>query len=345
MLSCSRRRLLGWGAACALGPALADPAALESLRLQLDWRLEGPSTLFLYPMVSGLFRANGLEVSVESGNGSSGTVSRVGSRLYDLGFADMTTLIEHHARHPDDPQLPVAVMMVYNETPAAVIARRDSGIRTPADLTGRRLGAPVYDAGRHLFPILRHEHGIGEVRWVTMDPPLREVMLARGDVDAITAYPFTALPALRARGLDLDQLVVMPYARHGVRSYGNAIVASPDLLRDRPEAVRRFLLAFTRGLRYVLEHPAEALHACADEIGLRSPQLELERLRLLLREVIDSEGARSEGFGHVNLPRLREMAQRGVTLNGGSPVSASAVWDDRFLPPSAELNLLPQVRA
>ena len=125
----------------------------------------------------------------------------------------------------------------------------------------------------------------------------------------------------------------------------NAIVASPDLLRDRPEAVRRFLLAFTRGLRYVLEHPAEALHACADEIGLRSSQLELERLRLLLREVIDSEGARSEGFGHVNLPRLREMAQRGVTLNGGSPVSASAVWDDRFLPPSAELNLLPQVRA
>ena len=39
-------------------------------------------------------------------------------------------------------------MMVYNNTPAAVLALKKSGIAKPADLTGKKLGAPVFDAGR-----------------------------------------------------------------------------------------------------------------------------------------------------------------------------------------------------
>ena len=107
------------------------------LKFQLDWRFEGPAALFLHPHAKGYFSQAGLDVSIDAGSGSSGTVTRVASGTYDLGLADMAALMEFHANNPDAANKPVAVMMVYNNTPAAVFALKSSGIRSPADLAGK----------------------------------------------------------------------------------------------------------------------------------------------------------------------------------------------------------------
>ena len=86
------------------------------------------------------------------GSGSGAAVQRVASGTYDMGFADMASLMEFHANNPDAPNKPVAVMVVYNNTPAAVMALKKSGIQTAADLSGKKMGAPVFDAGRKAFP-------------------------------------------------------------------------------------------------------------------------------------------------------------------------------------------------
>jgi NitT/TauT family transport system substrate-binding protein len=99
--------------------------------------------------------------------------------------------------------------MVYNNTPASVMALKKSGITKPADLAGKKLGAPVFDAGRRAFPIFQKANGIGAVTWTAMDPPLRETMLARGDVDAITGFSFTSLLNLEARGAKAADVVVL----------------------------------------------------------------------------------------------------------------------------------------
>ena len=56
----------------------------------------------------------------------------------------------------------------------------------------------MFDAGRRAFPIFQKANGIGAVTWTAMDPPLRETMLVRGDVDAITGFTFTSLLNLEA---------------------------------------------------------------------------------------------------------------------------------------------------
>src|SRR5574343_36950 len=148
----SRRSLLGLAAALTL-PALAQ-AQTTPIKFQLDWRFEGPSAFFLVPAAKGYFKDAKLDVTVDAGNGSGGAVNRVASGTYDLGFADLAALMEFHANNPDAPNKPVAVMVVYNNTPAAVLALKKSGIKTLADLNGKKLGAPVFDAGRRGFPIL-----------------------------------------------------------------------------------------------------------------------------------------------------------------------------------------------
>ena len=329
-------------AAAAFGSASAQTTPIK---FQLDWRFEGPAALFLVPAAKGYFKDAKLDVTIDAGNGSGGTVTRVASGTYDMGFADLAALMEFHANNPDAPNKPVAVMMVYNNTPAAVMALKKSGIKTPADLNGKKLGAPVFDAGRRAFPIFAKANNISGVQWTAMDPPLRETMLARGDVDAITGFSFTSLLNLEARGVKLEDVVTLPYPSYGVKLYGNVIIASPKMIKENPAAVKAFLTAFTKGVKDTIAKPEAAIETLKARDGIINSALETRRLQLAIDSVVASPDARAEGFGQVVPGRLALMAsQVSDAFNTKTRVNPDAVWNASFLPSKAELNVLPPAK-
>ena len=318
-------------------------AQTTPIKFQLDWRFEGPSALFLTPAAKGYFKEAKLDVTIDAGNGSGGTVTRVASGAYDMGFADLAALMEFHANNPDASNKPVAVMMVYNDTPASVMALKKSGIKTPADLSGKKLGAPVFDAGRRAFSIFAKANHITGVNWVAMDPPLRETMLVRGDVDAITGFTFTSLLNLEARGVKAADVVVLPYPDYGVKLYGNVIIASPKLVKENPAAIKAFLAAFAKGAKDVIGNPAAAIADVKARDGIVNVALETRRLQLAIDTVINSPNARAEGFGQVNGPRLSLMAsQVSDAFNTKTRVNVDTVWNGSFLPGKAMLDVLPK---
>jgi NitT/TauT family transport system substrate-binding protein len=345
IITMKKRLFLQALAASALVATAAQAQAPTPIRFLLDWRFEGPSALFLVPAARGYFREARLDVTIDAGTGSGAAVQRVASGTYDMGFADLAALMEFHANNPDAPNKPVAVMMVYNNTPATVLALKKSGIRSPADLAGRKLGAPVFDAGRRGFPIFQKANQVGTVNWVSMEPPLRETMLARGEVDAITGFGFTSLLNLEARGVKPEDVVTLPFARHGVKLYGNVIIASPKLLRENPAAVKAFLAAFARGAREAMANPDAAAETIKQRDGIADLALERRRLRLAIQDVIASPDARAEGFGQVNPARLSLMAsQVSDAFATKTRVNPDAVWNGSLLPTKAELDILPPLR-
>ena len=341
----ARRALLATFAAGLVFAALPAQAQETPIKFQLDWRFEGPAALFLVPVAKGYFKAEKLNVTVDAGNGSGGAVTRVASGAYDMGFADMAALMEFHANNPTAANKPVAVMMVYNNTPAAVLALKKSGIKTPADLSGRRLGAPVFDAGRKAWPVFAKANNIGNVTWTAMDPALRETMLVRGDVDAITGFSFTSLLNIEARGVTTEEVVVMPYPNYGVKLYGNAIIVAEDFLKKNPESVKAFLRAFTKGMRDVVADPKASIATVKARDGIIDVALEDRRLKLALDATVLTPDARAEGFGMALGPRLSLMASQVSDAFGTKErVKAEAVWNGNFLPSAAERNIFPAAR-
>ena len=327
----------------AWGTMSVAQAADTPIKFQLDWRFEGPAAFFLQPVAKGYFKGQGLDVTVDAGNGSGGAVQRVASGTYDMGFADLASVMEFHANNPDAPNKPVAVMVVYNNTPSSVMALKKSGIKTPADLKGKKLGAPVFDAGRKAFPIFDKANKVGNVAWTAMDPPLRETMLVRGDVDAITGFTFTSLLNLEARGAKAQDVVVLPYADYGVKLYGNVIIASPKLIKDNPEAIKKFLTGFAQGAKDVMAHPAEAIQSVKARDGIANVALETRRLQLAIDTVVNSPDARKEGFGRLDNSRLTLMAsQVSDAYATKTRVKAEDVWNGSFLPSAAVLDVLPK---
>lgn len=324
---------LGVGLSAAPGGA----AAATDVKFTLDWKYQGPTAAFLVAEKLGYYDAEGLDVTIDSGAGSAGAVTRVASGAYQMGFADINALVEFRAQNPG--QAPKAVMMVYDAPPFGLYALKGSGIEKPADLAGKRLGAPVFDASYKLFPAFAHEAGIdpAAVPRVNMDPPLREAMLVRGDVDVISGHHFSSILDLRSKGVRPEDIVVMLYKDHGMDFYGNAVVAGAGFIEEHPEAVAAFNRATLKGWRRVIENPEEAVETVAEHDPLIDKDLELERLRLALETNVLTPYVTEHGMGGVDEARLESsVEQLARALDLKDPPSAADIWTDEFLPPEGE---------
>ncbi|HET9340818.1 MAG TPA: ABC transporter substrate-binding protein [Casimicrobiaceae bacterium] len=327
----------------ALAPGVA--AAQEKIKFQLDWRFEGNAAPFLLAKAKGYFAQEKLDVEIDAGSGSGNAVNRVASGAYQMGFADLAALIEFVGNNPTAPNKPVAVMMLYDATPAAVFSLKKTGIRTPADLQGKKMGAPLFDAGRRAFPIFVKANKLdaSKIAWTAMDPPLRETMLLRGDVDAITGFYFTSLLNLNRGGAKDEDIDVMLYPQHGVDLYSNAIIVSEPFLKEKPEAVRGFLRAMTRALRDVLADPDASIRYVKERDALIDEALEKRRMRLAISSAIATPTAKADGIGDVRPQRLADMvAQVSAAFEIKNPVKAEQVWNGSFLPPKADRMVFPK---
>lgn len=320
--------------------ASVQAAELTPLKFTLDWRFEGPSAPFLLAAQKGYFAEEGLNVTIDAGNGSAGAVTRVATGAYEMGFADFNALIEYSANNPQTPIK--AVYMVYNNTPAAVFALKSSGIATPADLKGKTLAAPVFDAGRKAWPAFARHNGLAmdDVTWKSVDPAIRETMLARGQVDAITGFYFTSLLNLQARGVKAEDIVSLQYPQYGVELYGNAIIASDKLLSEKPELVKGFLRAFNKALLETLADPQAAVAHVLKQDPLTKPELELSRLQLALQANVVTDEVREIGLGAVKAERLQRAIEEAVSAYGLQNVpAADSLFDATYLPADADRQL------
>lgn len=326
------------GALAIGGLGLSSAAHADTnIRFTLDWRFEGPSAPFLMALERGYFKEEGLNVTIDSGSGSSGAVTRVASNAYDIGFADYSALTETTANNPDTEV--TGVYMVYNAMPAAVFALKRSGITTPADLKGKTLGAPVFDAGRKAWPAFARHNGLNvdDVTWQSVEPALRETLLARGQLDAITGFYFTSLLNLEARGVNPDDIVALRYPDYGVEFYGNTIIARNELLENNPEAVRGFLRAFNRALQETIADPETAVGYVKKRDALIDEALELRRLKLALETNVITDETRAHGLGAVTPERMeRALADMIASYNLEPKPELEALFDSSFLPPIAD---------
>ncbi|MDR3437311.1 ABC transporter substrate-binding protein [Telmatospirillum sp.] len=325
------------GAACLVAISASGASAADKVKFTLDWKFEGNAAPFLLAQDKGYFAAEGLDVTIDSGNGSAGAVTRVASGAYDIGMADINSLVEFDASNPDRSLK--AFFIVYDAPPFALFTFKKSGITKPKDFEGKTLGAPVFDAPRKLFPAFARATGIatGAVKWESMDPPLREPMLVRGQVDAISGFYFTSLLNLKAQGVKLDDLVIFKFADYGMAFYGNGLIASPALMQNNPDVLKRFSRAVIKGWREAIKDPAAAIEAIKKRDPLIDPALERERLDMVLKDNVLTAEVKANGMGGIKKDRMaKSIEQLSDAFSLPKAPTVDDVFTDAFLPSKAD---------
>ena len=324
---------------------LAQPARPRvNWKFTLDFAVQGPQAPFLLALERGYFTAEGITLTIDRGFGSADAVTKIASGAYELGYADTNSMVEFNVRNPDKAL--VAFVMFLNAPPFSILTLRREGIARPTDLQGKKLGAPVGDAPRRLFPVFAKAVGLhpDSVEWVSMDVPLREPSLIRGSVNAITGFYFTAFLNLRAAGVNANDIVAFLYSDYGLPLYGNAIMAPPALLQRNPEAARGFTRAFIRGLKDSIVDPDAAIAAIKRRDPLLNDAVEKERLLLALRSNVLTQEVARDGFGGVRGERMaRAIDMLAEAFSLSSKPKWYEVFTDRYLPPKKD-RMLPALR-
>ena len=316
---------------------LAVAQTQTPIKFSLDFKFEGPSAPFLVAIDKGYYRAEGVNVTIDTAAGSLEPITRVAAGTYDMGFGDINSLIKFRDQNSNVPIK--AVFMVYNRPPFAIVARKSRGVTTPKGLEGKKLGAPAADGAFAQWKIFVQANGIdaSKVAIENVGFPVREPMLAAGQVDAITGFSFSSYINLKDRGVPMDDIVVLLMADYGVNLYGNSIIVNPKFAAEHPDAVRGFLRAFLKGLRDTARDPAAAVNAVIQRNDVAKKDVELERLNMALRDNILTPEVRAEGFGGVDVARLdKAIDQIALTYEFKAKPKGADIFDSSFLPPAAD---------
>ena len=318
---------------------LASPASAQTkIKFVLNWKYQGPQGMFFLAEDRGYYRAEGLEVTIDQGNGSGAAVPLVANGTYDAGFGDINAIIQQAAQKPGEQ--PVMVYQIYSRPPFVLVTKADGPIKAVKDVEGQTLGGPPGSATLRLFPSFAKINGIdtSRVQILNMAPNLQEQMLIQGQVAGSLVFNVTSYINLLQQRQDPDKdFRWFNFGDYGLDLYSNGLMVSPKLLKENPKAVAGLVKASNRALKEVLANPDEGIATLLKVEPLLNGNIEKQRIAYALKNLMISPENAEIGFGDLNDDRLARSV--GVIVEAYElprKPAVAEIFNRSFLPPKSE---------
>jgi NitT/TauT family transport system substrate-binding protein len=170
--------------------------------------------------------------------------------------------------------------------------------------------------------------------------PVREPMLADGKVDAITGFSFSMHYNLLAKNLKPEDIKMMFMTDHGLVLYGNAIMVNPDYAKANPKVVAGFVKATIKGVLDTIKDPDAAIKTVMKRNDTGDEKIELDRLKMSLRDNFVTPWVKANGFGGIDPARLaKSIDQIALTYDFKNRPRPEDIVTSQYLPPAAERKL------
>jgi NitT/TauT family transport system substrate-binding protein len=331
------RRLAITAAALVVSFAASAAGAAETLAVALNWVPGGDDAALYYARKLGWYRDAGIELELEAGKGSAGSVQRVAVGQTQLGLADMGVVINGRGKGAGV----VAIVNLYANSALGFYWLKSSGITGVADFAGKRIGVPAGDTHRVLWPALAKKAGVdpGAVTWVNVDPNGK---LAALKAKAIDVTPnFYNVHHIMARELGAD-MGFLPWRAAGINPYGLSFIVNQAYLAANPETVGRFVQVTQRAYAACVATPQPCVEALVETVSGTKLDTELINWRLTMVLMSDPV-SREMALGWHDDRRMADdyaLIQEYLTIE--RPYDVHEVYTNRFLDPAIKMVGVPE---
>jgi NitT/TauT family transport system substrate-binding protein len=311
--------------ACA---AVGSAQAADKVKLRLDWVFGAEHAPIFLAKEKGYFAQEGIDVELLPGEGSSVTVKLVGNRDADFGYASADQALIAAARG-----LPVvSTAVVLQQNPTALIFRKAQNIKDPkTDLYGKVIGVQLKSVTGRQWEALKKILSLdaSKLKEVPADGALVP-LIAAGRIDVGVGFYFNDALKLRATGEDVDWILLETL---GLKMYSTSLLTNADLIKEKPDLVRRFTRAFMRGWTDAAKNPDAAMKAFL----AANPSTDVKYAELKLPEVLKlthSVDADKSGIGYSTEAGWKGLQDSLVTMGlMQTTVDVKTVFTNDFLKP------------
>jgi len=275
----------------------------------------------------GFFKAKGIALDYVPGNGGGAALQTLIAGQADIAFTDPASLY----LALDKGEKLVAIYNIYPQNVFNVVALKGSGIRSAADLKGKRVGVYSLASGTYQnLLVLLHQVGLSE-KDVTIQPTglLNFAPLMQGQVDA-TAATDTGLLVARARGLGEADVIEV---RDQLNLPSDIFVVKEAFYERNKPLLKRFLAAYRDSATWMIARPEEAARiAVTRAINGRDEAVNLEIIKLRNLSSVSATTER-EGLGRFDLDALQKGADtfRSLSLIA-RPLDMKAIVKSDLIP-------------
>jgi NitT/TauT family transport system substrate-binding protein len=240
------------GSVAASGAATGQ--TLENVSLRMDWVISAYHAPYFVGVKNGFYKAEGLNVTIEPGNGSATVAQAIGNGQGNFATVDGGTMMQLVSKG-----LPVkSVMALYQHSPMAVLYAVKSGIKKPKDLEGKTLVLTHGDAPSALLPAFMKATKVdpAKVKVISVDAASKYAAVISGRADGVVTFNFLGVPLIEAAGVKMGSL---DFADYGVNVPGVVMIASTSYIEKNPETVRKFVRATAKALDWTIANPQKAI--------------------------------------------------------------------------------------
>lgn len=263
-MTMTTRRTLFAGAALAALMPVGAVAQSGTISLQLNWNAGGDHAPLYYALSQGWYAEAGVTLEIRQGSGSGMAAQAVSLGQADVAIIDTPTALQFIGEGS-----PITgIFVAYNDSPYGIYWRRSSGIETPADLAGHRMGAPAFDAARQMWvPIAKAlDLDPDSVEWVNIQPTAKVAALQSGTIDATTHFYSVHFVYEDVFG---DDLAFMLLRDTGLNPYGLAYFANNDAIEAKADAMEAMVQVTQRAFAFCLETPEPCAEALSRAVSMR----------------------------------------------------------------------------
>lgn len=332
-------RLFATAIAAALVATAPQAAAQDTkIKFTLDWKIQGVHAWYYWAQDKGYFKDEKLDLTIDQGEGSAATVTRIMSGAYQAGFGDINAIVQNAATKPGEA--PVMVYMLYSRAPFALITKTGSAIKSLKDVEGKTLGTVAGGASFKVFTALAKKNGIDEkkVTWLNMAPNLQEQMLLTDQVAGSAVFSATSYMNLIAQRVDPDKDIRwFYYGDFGLDLYSNGVMVSQQLIKERPQAVSGLVRAVNKAIRECAAQPDACIDVLAKNEPLINKDIEKRRLVYTMKNLMLTPEAAELGMGDVKDDRLtRSIVQLNESFGLPRSPAPAEIFNRSFLPAKSE---------
>jgi NitT/TauT family transport system substrate-binding protein len=255
----SRRQIVTAGAALGAG-LLAAPAVRAQSLEKITYLFPAPPVLPAFGPIrlaqgKGYFKEAGFDVEFAVGRGGVDVAKQVGAGNAPLGgiVADGPIMVRGNG-------VPVKIVCVFGGRGfMQLVVREDSGIEKPADLKGKTISTMSYqDTTFYALLGLMASAGLtqSDVDVQQVGPTGVWQFVAEGKAQGMAGVP-DWIPPVQAAGVKVKIIPTETFFPH----MAQAIAASDDIIKQKPEMVRKFVRAALRGMKDMMDDPDKAADA------------------------------------------------------------------------------------